>query len=120
MSQRLQAIRPRIGKGQVIHCLDAYQHERNLEELKRTESLSGTLAGFLRKTSMVPVVSDFLFDDVDPVIDELARLDVQHDVVEVLEHVVNGARRILDPPCDLAGGQTTQPIGLDYALGSIQ
>jgi len=82
--ERLQAIRPRIGKGQVIHCLDAYQHERNLEELRRTESLSGTLAGFLRKTSMVPVVSDFLFDDVDPVIDELARLDVQHDVFLVI------------------------------------
>ena len=82
--EHLQAIRPRIGKGQVVHCLDAYQHERDLEELKRTESLSGTLAGFLRKTSMVPVVSDFLFDDVDPVIDELARLDVQHDVFLVI------------------------------------
>lgn len=82
--ERLQAIRPRIGKGQVIHCLDAYQYERGLEDLKRSESLSGTLAGFLRKTSLVPVVSDFLFDDVDPVIDELARLDVQHDVFLVI------------------------------------
>ncbi len=82
--ERLQAIRPRIGKGQVIHCLDAYQHERGLEELKQAESLSGTLAGFLRKTSLVPVVSDFLFDDVDSVINELARLDVQHDVFLVV------------------------------------
>lgn len=82
--ERLHAIRPRIGKGQVIHCVDAYQYEQNLEELRQTESLSGTLAGYLRKTSLVPVVSDFLFEDVDPVIDELARLDVHHDVFLVI------------------------------------
>lgn len=82
--ERLHAIRPRIGKGQVIHCVDAYQYEHNLEELRQSESLSGTLAGYMRKTSLVPVVSDFLFDDVDRVIDELARLDVFHDVFLVI------------------------------------
>ena len=68
----------------MIHCLDAYQYEEGLEELRRLDSLSGSLAGFLRKTSLVPVVSDFLFDDVPPVLAELARLNAQHDVFLVI------------------------------------
>ena len=82
--ERLQAIRPRVGKGQVIHCLDAYQYEEGLEEVRRLDSLSGSLTGFLRKTSLVPVVSDFLFDEIDPVIAELSHLNVQHDVFLVI------------------------------------
>ena len=48
------------------------------------DSLSGSLTGFLRKTSLVPVVSDFLFDDIEPVIKELAHLNVVHDVFLVI------------------------------------
>ena len=59
----LSAIRPRVGKNQVIHCLDAYQFGEGLLPLRRADSLSMTLAGFMRKTSMVPVISDFLFDE---------------------------------------------------------
>lgn len=76
----LQALRPRIGKGQVIHCLDAYQFGRGLEELRRSGGLGDSLEGFLRKTSMVPVISDFLFDDVTRLVTDLARLNARHDV----------------------------------------
>ncbi len=82
--EQLQAIRPRVGKNQVIHCLDAYQYQEGLEDLRRLDSLSGSLAGFLRKTSLVPVISDFLFDDIDPVLAELAHVNVQHDVFLVI------------------------------------
>src|SRR3954451_15686258 len=68
---QLSAVRPRIGKDQVIHCLDAYQLQTGLQPLKRAESLSMSLAGFMRKTSMVPVISDFLFDDAADVMNEL-------------------------------------------------
>src|SRR5262249_32981004 len=64
----LMAVRPRIGKNQVIHCLEAYQTQAGLQPLKHTASLSMTLAGFMRKTSMVPVISDFLFDKPDEVL----------------------------------------------------
>jgi uncharacterized protein (DUF58 family) len=80
----LAAIRPRIGKNQVIHCLDAYQFQTGLLPLKRADSLSMSLAGFMRKTSMVPVISDFLFDDVEPVLKELGQLNSSHDVFVVL------------------------------------
>jgi len=82
--EQLQAVRPRIGKNQVIHCLDAYQFQRGMQPLKRADSLSMSLAGFMRKTSMVPVISDFLFDDAGAVLQELGHLNASHDVFIVL------------------------------------
>src|SRR5437867_2418811 len=35
---QLAAVRPHIGKNQVIHCLDAYQFQTGLQPLKRSES----------------------------------------------------------------------------------
>ncbi len=82
--EQLAAIRPRIGKNQVIHCLDAYQFQTGLQPLKRADSLSMSLAGFMRKTSMVPVISDFLFDEAGAVLQELGHLNSSHDVFIVL------------------------------------
>jgi uncharacterized protein (DUF58 family) len=80
----LNAVRPRIGKNQVIHCLDAYQFQTGTQPLKRADTLSMTLSGFMRKTSMVPVISDFLFDNPDDVLKELAHVNSTHDVFVVL------------------------------------
>jgi uncharacterized protein (DUF58 family) len=76
----LQGLRPRIGKGQVIHILDAYQYGEGLQELRNVGELGASLSGFLRKTSMVPVISDFLFDNVAALVKDLARLNSLHDV----------------------------------------
>jgi uncharacterized protein (DUF58 family) len=81
---RLGAVRPRIGKGQVIHCLEAYDEGRGLQDLKVAGSLSATLIGFSRKTSLVPVVSDFLFEDPGALINELSLANNVHDVFVVL------------------------------------
>ncbi len=78
------AVRPRVGKGQVIHCVDAYQHGQGSVELKEAGTLSMTLGGFLRRTSLVPVISDFLFDQPEQIISELALLNSTHDVFIVL------------------------------------
>jgi uncharacterized protein (DUF58 family) len=78
------AVRPRIGKNQVIHCLEAYQFQTGLQPLKTAGSLAMTLAGFMRKTSMVPVISDFLFDNPGDTLRELAQLNSSHDVFVVL------------------------------------
>jgi hypothetical protein len=83
-SNQLGAVRPRIGKGQVIHCLEAYDEGRGLQDLKVAGSLSATLIGFSRKTSLVPVVSDFLFEDPAAVIRELSLANNVHDVFVVL------------------------------------
>ena len=80
----LAGVRPRIGKGQVIQLLDAYQRwsrETGIaNELRRGDSLSATIGGFMRKTSMVPVISDFLFENAEDVVRELTQLNTMHDV----------------------------------------
>jgi len=80
----LAAVRPRIGKGQVIHCLEAYQDGHGLQSIRNIGSLSATLIGFSRKTSLMPVVSDFLFDDHGRLLDELAQVNNVHDVVVMM------------------------------------
>ena len=76
----LGAVRPRIGKGQVIHCLEAYQNGFGLQDIKNVGSLSATLTGFSRKTAMMPVISDFLFDDAPALLGELRQVNNVHDV----------------------------------------
>jgi uncharacterized protein (DUF58 family) len=80
----LAAVRPHVGKGQVIHCLEAYQFGTGLQPLRRLDSLSMSLAGFMRRTSMIPVISDFLFDNPGGILGELGQLNNVHDVFIVL------------------------------------
>lgn len=76
----LAGLRPRIGKNQVIRILDAYQSGRGVQRVRETGDIGATIGGFMRKTSLVPVVSDFLFDNASEVLRELARLGAVHDV----------------------------------------
>jgi hypothetical protein len=78
------AVRPHIGRNQVVHCLDAYQHGRGLEDVRHTGSLSTTIASFTRRTALVPFLSDFLFDSADAVLRELSLLSSTHDAFVVL------------------------------------
>lgn len=82
--QHLGRIRPRTGKSHVVHCVDAYQHPVGLQPVKRNSDISTTLGGYLRNTTMVPVISDFLFDDADAVLRELALLNATHDVFLIM------------------------------------
>jgi uncharacterized protein (DUF58 family) len=81
---RLDGVRPRTGKSQVVHCLDAYQYGRGLQEIRRADSISTTIAGYLRRTSLLPVISDFLFDNPRDVLRELSLLMATHDLFLVL------------------------------------
>jgi uncharacterized protein (DUF58 family) len=80
----LGSLRPRTGKGQVMHCLDAYQWQRGLQPVRRVGDLRTTLGGYLRRTSMLPVVSDFLFDGAEAALRDLAFLTSAHDVFVVM------------------------------------
>jgi uncharacterized protein (DUF58 family) len=90
--RQLAAARPRIGKPHVMYCLDLYQ------QFKTTDAMAGpgshvaqdvttTIEGHLRKTSMVPVISDFLLPDVERVIKELALISGMHDVFLMMADV---------------------------------
>jgi len=82
--ERLGSLRPRVGRGNVIHCLDGYQGRVTMEEVRVGERLATTIGGHLRRTSLVPVVSDFLFEDAATVIQEMTHLNSQHDVFLVM------------------------------------
>ncbi len=78
------ALRPRTGKSHVVHCLDAYQYQRNLQSVRRSGSISTSLGGFVRRQAMLPVISDFLFDDAPAIVQELSMLNTTQDVFLVL------------------------------------
>jgi uncharacterized protein (DUF58 family) len=80
----LAGVAPRAGRNHVVHCLDAYLSRRGLEPVMHGGSVSTTLAGSFRTTSLVPFVSDFLFDDALDVVRDLALLNATHDVFVVL------------------------------------
>jgi len=80
----LAGIPPRTGKGQVVRCLDAYQFQRGLQAVRRVGALSTTLAGYLRNTALMPVISDFLFENPQDILRELSLLNGTHDVFLVL------------------------------------
>ena len=82
---QVAAARPRIGKPHVIYCLDLYQQQTSADSPSAQDDLTATdvtttIEGHLRKTSLVPVISDFLFADAPRVIKELSLLNAMHDV----------------------------------------
>ena len=70
--RNLGGVRPRTGKSHIVHCLDAYQTQRGLQSVRRVGDLSTTIGGLPPDArSMLPVVSDFLFDECYDVVREL-------------------------------------------------
>jgi len=84
---QVAAARPRIGKPHVLHCLDLYEHRKEHDVPAQPGDFTATIAGHLRKTSLVPVISDFLFADVPRVIGELSLLNAVHDVFLIMVDV---------------------------------
>ena len=77
------AVRPRVGRNHAVHCVDVYRdHLRGRYGAESTRHR--TFGALLRKPSLVPVISDFLFDDPNPFLAELADLNSAHDVFVVL------------------------------------
>ena len=85
--RQLDAVRPRIGKPHVIHCLDRYQHATPPEPDGDGVDFTATIAAHLRRTSLVPVISDFLFADAARVLSALSRLNAVHDVFLIMVDV---------------------------------
>jgi uncharacterized protein (DUF58 family) len=84
---QVAAVRPRIGKPHVIYCLELYQRPRVADLESGHGDVTATIEGHLRKTSLVPVISDFLFADAQRVINELSLLNGMHDVFLMMADV---------------------------------
>jgi uncharacterized protein (DUF58 family) len=81
---QIAAGRPRIGKSHVMYCLDLYQQRKQPDAPAAETDVTATIAGHLRKTSLVPIISDFLFADAPRVIKELSLLNAVHDVFLIM------------------------------------
>ena len=78
------AVRPRIGKPHVLHCLDLYQTLTPPDDSGAQGDFTAAIAAHLRRTSLVPVISDFLFADAGRIISELSLLNNVHDVFLIM------------------------------------
>jgi uncharacterized protein (DUF58 family) len=76
---QLSAARPRVGRSHVIYCLDVYEQRRAMDPITDRD-ITATIAGHLRKASLVPVISDFLVPDARRIVADLAKLNAIHDV----------------------------------------
>jgi uncharacterized protein (DUF58 family) len=88
--RQIAAARPRIGKPHVIYCLELYQQSKSTEPVATNSAspdVTTTIEGHLRKTSMVPVISDFLLPDAERVFKELSLLSGMHDVFLIMADV---------------------------------
>jgi uncharacterized protein (DUF58 family) len=91
--RQMAAARPRIGKPHVIYCVDLYQRFKTTETPAErggsatAPDVTATIEGHLRKTSMVPVISDFLLPDIDRIVKELSHLSGMHDVFLIMADV---------------------------------
>jgi len=109
--QQITSARPRVGRNHLLYCLGLYQAGRQGPPYDpegvgrppaeaRGASGGGTgrhddagadiivaIESQLRKASMVPVISDFLFAEAPRIIGELALLNAVHDVFLVMADV---------------------------------
>ena len=81
-SRRL-VVQPHAGKNHAMHCVEAY-HDCLSAEVEHGVPADGALAGLLRRRSLLPVVSDFLSEAPEALIEEFAALAGRHDVFVVL------------------------------------
>jgi hypothetical protein len=87
--------RPRIGRSHVLYCLDLYRDAvsakapnragagGNQARARRTgasPAVTMAIESQIRKSAMVPVISDFLFPEAPVLIKELSLLNAVHDV----------------------------------------
>jgi uncharacterized protein (DUF58 family) len=79
--EQVAAIRPRIGRSHLLYCLELYRQSvlGTTEESTERDVIVG-IESQVRKASLVPVISDFLFPDIRRILEELSKLNAIHDV----------------------------------------
>jgi uncharacterized protein (DUF58 family) len=85
--QQIASARPRIGRSHLLYCLDLYQNRRTIEPGQERRDIIVAIESQLRKASLVPVISDFLFPDADRLVRELSLLNAVHDVILLMADV---------------------------------
>jgi uncharacterized protein (DUF58 family) len=84
----LASARPRIGRSHLLYCLDLYRQSLSqTREPERVQDIVAAIESQVRKASLVPVISDFLFADANALIGQLSHLNAVHDIVLLMADV---------------------------------
>jgi uncharacterized protein (DUF58 family) len=84
----LASARPRIGRSHLLYCLDLYRQSLSQErDPERVQDIVGAIESQVRKASLVPVVSDFLFANAAVLIRQLSHLNAVHDIFLLMADV---------------------------------
>jgi uncharacterized protein (DUF58 family) len=82
--EQVAAARPRIGRSHLLYCIDLYrQAVLGKDEATERDVIMG-IESQVRKASLIPIISDFLFPDVRHVFSELSKLNAVHDVFLIM------------------------------------
>ena len=81
---QVAAARPRIGRSHLLYCLDLYRQSVLGKDDENERDVIVGIQSQVRKSSLIPVISDFLFPDVQHILPELSKLNAVHDVVLVM------------------------------------
>jgi uncharacterized protein (DUF58 family) len=84
----LASARPRIGRSHLLYCLDLYRQSLSQpRDPERVQDIVAAIESQVRKASLVPVISDFLFTDAAALIGQLSHLNAVHDIVLLMADV---------------------------------
>lgn len=76
--------RPRLGRNHVVNCISKYFNPEFSHSAGSFNGLAGMIMGSLKRTSIIPVISDFLFPDTEDFIEALSVIKTRHDVFGVM------------------------------------
>ena len=84
----LASARPRIGRSHLLYCLDLYRQSLSQSrDPERVQDIVAAIESQVRKASLVPVISDFLFADANVLIRQLSHLNAVHDIFLLMADV---------------------------------
>jgi hypothetical protein len=84
----LVTARPRIGRSHLLYCLDLYKQSLSQERgVGVGRDIVAAIESQVRKASLIPVISDFLFADASRFIGELSHLNAVHDIFLLMADV---------------------------------
>ena len=99
--EEVTVARPKIGRSHLLYCLDLYEAGGKAPPvdtvrgrraagpggLEKSRDIIIAIESQVRKSSLIPVISDFLFPDAVRIIGELALLNAVHDVFLLMADV---------------------------------
>jgi uncharacterized protein (DUF58 family) len=78
--ERVAEARPRVGRSHLLYCLDLYRKGGAAHAEREARDVILAIESQVRRSSLVPVLSDFLLPGITEVLDDLSKLNAVHDV----------------------------------------